>query len=842
MSLSKPGGLVAAIAVLLSLWCAPRCAAAEGASLKERYTYAHPLVYEDAWDMPPYSFLDKAEAKGLNIDVVGAILHRLDIPFVVKLRPTEEVLHDFMRGEAGLSIGIYSARPSLQRFYGQASLGLYTYAVLHPKNVTIDTDNLNNLRYQRISVPKFSYCYQDLVRRGFKDNITITDDIYDAIHRVDATDSGVVINVMATLQFVIDKYKLQNVNITPISVNGGDLRFMSPDGELLFKMDSVFSVMKAGEDLVAMQRRWFFPDLQPEEGTPYAAIALWATAALLALALLGVAVYRRREREASRDARHTLRRLTTYLQGNNLYIWTYDSRHDTYTVLFDPMGETNETHSGGEYRDLFSPDDYLLLSEAIKDVDSGNAKLRKLTLRPAIGTRVFYDVRIIRIHSSGRRSDDITLGIFQNIGAAGARAEELHEATLRYQNVLDAVNTYQTGATHTVFDIDSQKRMIERNVVRRQQYISDVKRALNNRDVKIFTYHPNRHVLDIVDTEGEVSGEMSQLQAIRFIARRSRRMVSTLVRSLDDYSQDVFSVVLRTRLRDSQGRQIYYRATGIPICDSQGVRTHYFGFIRDITDQQEAQAKLEAEMRKAAEAERVKIAFMRNISYEVRTPLSSVIGFAELFAGEHDEADEQLFMQQIRDNSAVLLSLVNDILRLSRLDAGMIELQPMEVNFADIFASLCQSGWEQHQKEGVTTLVEDRFNTLNLEIDIQQMSSIIELAAAHSAYFTDKGVLQASYEYIHGNLIMLFEDTSARMTQTLPDSMLLGVESGEDLDICGQRLKLQICAKLAKIMGGKLEISVRSGKGSTTTITIPCKAGETDRKVGHARQGKEDRQ
>lgn len=835
----KCGGPLVAILFLLCLWCAPLRARDYNVPLKERYDIKHPLVFEDAWDMPPYSFLDKAEPMGLHIDIIREMMHRLGLQYIVRLRPTEEVFHDLTRGDIDLCIGIYTSNRNYSQYYGQASLGLYTYGVLHPRNMTIDTENLNNLRYQKISVQRFSYSYQDLIRRGYKDNIVPTEDIYDAIHRVDATDSGVVVNIVPTLQYIIDKYNLQNVAITPININGGDCRFLSSDHELLQKLDSVYAVMKAGEELVPMERRWFYPELQAEATPLWVQLSLGGIIVLLVLTGLGMIVYRHRERKAGVEAKRSLRQLTTYLQGNNLYIWSYDRRRDTYTVLFDPMGENREEHQGGEYRDLFTPTEYQRLKDAIDEVDSGRTKMKKLTLRPISTSRICYDVRIMAIESHSRHSHT-TLGIFQNIGEAARRAEELRETSARYQNVIDTINAGRTDEGHTVFDIAGQQKMIERNNIRRQAYVSDIKRALNNREAMIFTYYPNRHALDLVDAEGGVSREYSQLQAIRFIDRSNRRMVSLLMQKMDACEQDVYSVVLRTRMRDKQGRRIYYRATGTPITGKDGGRSHYFGFLRDVTDQQTAQEQLEEEMRKAAEAEKVKVAFMRNISYEVRTPLSSVIGFAELLAGEHDAEDEALFMQQIRDNSAILLALVNDILRLSRLDAGITELQPMEIDFATIFASLCESGWEQYKKSGVTTIVEDRFDTLLIDIDLEQMSSIIEIVAGQGAYFTDKGVLQASYEYMQGNLIMLFEDTSTRMTQPLADSMLLGIDTEEDLDLCGHRLKLQIAAKLIEMMGGRLEISVRAGKGTTASITIPCTAKEVVRKVGH--KGKEEQQ
>ena len=111
----------------------------------------------------------------------------------------------------------------------------------------------------------------------------------------------------------------------------------------------------------------------------------------------------------------------------------------------------------------------------------------------------------------------------------------------------------------------------------------------------------------------------------------------------------------------------------------------YFGMCRNMTEMIETEQRLAIETKKAQETELLKQAFLTNMSYEIRTPLNTVIGFAELFNAEHDASDELFFTEQIKTGTHTLLTLVNDILFISRLDANMEEYKKEDVDFALLF-------------------------------------------------------------------------------------------------------------------------------------------------------------
>ena len=123
------------------------------------------------------------------------------------------------------------------------------------------------------------------------------------------------------------------------------------------------------------------------------------------------------------------------------------------------------------------------------------------------------------------------------------------------------------------------------------------------------------------------------------------------------------------------------------------------------------------------------------MSYEIRTPLNTVVGFAELFEAEHDPADEPIFVEEIKRNSNSLLGLVNDILFLSRLDANMEVYNKVDIDFALIFDSHCQMGWSSIGPN-VKTVVENPYVHLVVNIDQEHLGKVIERLCMNAVNYT----------------------------------------------------------------------------------------------------------
>ena len=232
--------------------------------------------------------------------------------------------------------------------------------------------------------------------------------------------------------------------------------------------------------------------------------------------------------------------------------------------------------------------------------------------------------------------------------------------------------------------------------------------------------------------------------------------------------------------------------------------------------------KLRSETLKAQEAEKLKNMFLLNMSYEIRTPLTSVLGFAELFEKEHDEKDEPVFVNEIKMNSNTLLALVNDILYLSRIDAHMIELKLAPADFASSFVAHCHMGWSSNTKPEMKTIVENPYEHLEVIIDEELLGKVIEILAGNAIYYTNEGMVRAKYEYRLGSLNITIEDTGIGIAPDVLPHIFERFNRDQNEKQCGTGLVLPIIKGLVELMGGTIDFMSELGKGTTVWLSIPC--------------------
>lgn len=362
-----------------------------------------------------------------------------------------------------------------------------------------------------------------------------------------------------------------------------------------------------------------------------------------------------------------------------------------------------------------------------------------------------------------------------------------------------------------------------------RQYIDNINYALRVSDVRLINYYPSSFTLELSSNINETQLKLSQLRCIRLATPRFRRVVSSVINRMDHQVGKPIVTTIETEIRDKKGRQVWLMFNMVPMKDSEGRVERYFGLCRNMTDMIETEQHLAVETQKAKETELLKQSFLTNMSYEIRTPLNTVVGFAELFESEHDVADEPVFVEEIKRNSNSLLTLVNDILFLSRLDANMIEYAKNDIDFALIFDSHCQMGWSGVSPT-VKTIVENPYEHLVVNIDQEHLGKVIEKLCTNAVHYTTDGFIRAKYEYRHGELTISIEDTGTGIDeQTLPHVFDRFVRN-KDEELYGTGLDLPIVQAIVEQMGGSIEAQSEIGKGSTFWVTIPCMAKTIEKK------------
>ena len=371
-----------------------------------------------------------------------------------------------------------------------------------------------------------------------------------------------------------------------------------------------------------------------------------------------------------------------------------------------------------------------------------------------------------------------------------------------------------------------QLRKVHKNI---QKYIHNINYALRVSGVRLVSYYPDSFTFEITNNINQTQLTMSQVRCIRLASPRFRKDVSIALNRLDHRVPKPIDLTIEIILHDQKGRPIWLMFNMIPLFNDKGKVERYFGMCRNMTDMVETERRLSVETRKAQETETLKQSFLTNMSYEIRTPLNTVVGFAELFEIDHDPADETVFVDEIKKNSNQLLELVNDILFLSRLDADMIESNVTETDFALVFDSCCLVGLN-NAKPGVKTIIQNDYEHLVVYIDIDLVNKVIQRECLIAAAFTSQGTIHCKYEYWHGELILTFEDTGTGFDNNLETTIYERFEHNPKLTDYGTGLDLPIIQAMVHKLGGKIEIQSEKNKRTTARITIPCKASLIERK------------
>lgn len=380
---------------------------------------------------------------------------------------------------------------------------------------------------------------------------------------------------------------------------------------------------------------------------------------------------------------------------------------------------------------------------------------------------------------------------------------------------------------HRQKDGAEQLRKVNESI---QNYISNINYALRISNIRMVNYYPKSFTMELSDNITKSQMRLSQLRCIRLATPRFRRTVSSVLNRMDHLTPYNINVNIETEIRDKKGRQIWLLFNMVPMLDEEGKVERYYGMCREMTDMVEMENRLAVETKKAQETELLKQSFLSNMSYEIRTPLNNVVGFAGLFNTPHDEADEPAFVEQIKTNSNNMLMLVNDVMLLSSLDANMVEYHKEFIDFAKTFAAYCQLGWSDALPQ-VKTIIDNPYDSLVINIDEEHVGKVIKKLCWLSALTLKEGYAKARCEYRRGELLITIEDTGDGIPEEGMAHIFDRFVHNYDNQLLGTGLDLPIVQAIVRQMGGTIELDSKLHHGTTAWVSIPCEVQSVEKRL-----------
>ncbi|MFC5404162.1 response regulator [Cohnella soli] len=294
--------------------------------------------------------------------------------------------------------------------------------------------------------------------------------------------------------------------------------------------------------------------------------------------------------------------------------------------------------------------------------------------------------------------------------------------------------------------------------------------------------------------------------------------------------------------RAKNGSEYWMNTTIVPFLGSEGQPQQFISIRSDITDRVKAETDLAERTEQLAKARdeaikasMIKSQFLANMSHELRTPLNAIIGYSEMLKEEAEELGEPTFVEdlsRIRKAGNHLLALINDILDISKIEAGKMELILEKCSLQDLIHDVLTT---------IRPLVENKGNDMRtqceetgeINVDVTKMRQVLINLLSNANKFTDAGSIKFDvYKQSRGNLngyVFRVEDTGIGMTPEQLEKLFqpfTQADASTTRKYGGTGLGLAISQRFIQLMGGDIVVESEFGQGTTFTCWLPLAAEE----------------
>ena len=242
----------------------------------------------------------------------------------------------------------------------------------------------------------------------------------------------------------------------------------------------------------------------------------------------------------------------------------------------------------------------------------------------------------------------------------------------------------------------------------------------------------------------------------------------------------------------------------------------------DITELKRTEEMLVKARDKAEASDRLKSAFLANMSHEIRTPLNAIVGFSSLLTSTENAAEKELYNSLIGHNNKLLLNLINDVIDLSKIESGYLELRPDWVNLTELLDESVAE-YAHQVPSGVELLTNYPAHDSLVELDKLRIKQILSNFLSNALKNTATGHVEVFYEVDHQSVRIGVKDTGRGIPQNMLEKIF---ERFEKLDSFAQGagLGLPICKLIVEKMNGRILVDSKLGIGTTFIIELPCRS------------------
>jgi len=275
----------------------------------------------------------------------------------------------------------------------------------------------------------------------------------------------------------------------------------------------------------------------------------------------------------------------------------------------------------------------------------------------------------------------------------------------------------------------------------------------------------------------------------------------------------------------------------VPILNAQGEPVYLLGISEDITERKQAEADLIRAKEHAEESDRLKSAFLANMSHEIRTPMNGILGFAGLLKEPGLTGEEQKkFIGIIEKSGRRMLNIINDIVCISKLECGQMEISLAETNVNLQMEYIYSFLKPEVEIKGMQILYSKSLPEKDAIIitDCEKIYAILTNLVKNAIKFSHAGIIEIGFKKKNQFLEFFVKDSGEGIRLDMKEIIFERFRQGSELinrNYEGAGLGLSISKAYVEMLGGKIWVESEFGKGSTFFFTIPYHTGPDEKNI-----------
>jgi PAS domain S-box-containing protein len=284
------------------------------------------------------------------------------------------------------------------------------------------------------------------------------------------------------------------------------------------------------------------------------------------------------------------------------------------------------------------------------------------------------------------------------------------------------------------------------------------------------------------------------------------------------------------RMQHRDGHYLWIAAKGKCLRDATDAPYRMVGTITDITAKKQAEEELRKAKEAAESANRTKSEFLANMSHEIRTPMNAILGFSDLLQGLTADGRAHSYLEAIRSSGKTLMALINDILDLSKIEAGKLKLSYEGVDIRQLVYEIQQIFSEKAKEKGLQlfTKIDEKVPPM-IAFDEVRLRQILFNVVGNAIKFTNQGYVRISVASDRPNnqkieLLLQVEDTGIGIAEEEQErifDIFTQSEGQSTRKYGGTGLGLTITRRLTEMLGGYIELKSTLNQGSIFTLVFP---------------------